>query len=189
MPKQLVLLTAALLTLGASICALADPPSQAPAHGWRKKHDPAYVGYTGTKWDRDFEISTGHCNREEIGAVIGGVVGGVVGSRSTSPENRAVATIIGAAAGAFIGSQIGRQLDDADRGCFGHALEIGKSGQRVSWLNPATGVSYVVTPGTGQKQDGRPCRSFVLAATQGGKKDERRGTACQSDVGVWNILD
>jgi len=33
--------------------ALADPPDHAPAHGWRKKHDPAYVGYTGREWERD----------------------------------------------------------------------------------------------------------------------------------------
>ena len=29
--------------------AYADPPPWAPAHGWRKKHDPNYVGYTGKK--------------------------------------------------------------------------------------------------------------------------------------------
>ena len=27
--------------------AFADPPAHAPAHGWRKKNDPDYVGYTG----------------------------------------------------------------------------------------------------------------------------------------------
>ena len=29
---------------------LAQPPAHAPAHGWRKKNDPHYVGYTGYKW-------------------------------------------------------------------------------------------------------------------------------------------
>ena len=39
--------------------AFADPPAHAPAHGWRKKHDPYYVGYTGVSWERDYEISSG----------------------------------------------------------------------------------------------------------------------------------
>ena len=26
---------------------LASPPDWAPAHGWRKKNDPAYAGYSG----------------------------------------------------------------------------------------------------------------------------------------------
>ncbi len=80
MRKQTLLTIAALLAAMLGDAAFADPPSQAPAHGWRKKHDPEYVGYTGTKWARDYDISSGRCNREEIGAVLGGVVGGVVGS-------------------------------------------------------------------------------------------------------------
>ena len=75
----LVLLVSALATVW-SLAALADPPAHAPAHGWRKKHDPYYVGYTGTQWERDYDVTSGRCNREEIGAVLGGVAGGVVGS-------------------------------------------------------------------------------------------------------------
>ncbi|TCJ18142.1 hypothetical protein EZJ19_02570, partial [Parasulfuritortus cantonensis] len=59
----------------------ADPPGQAPAHGWRKKHDPYYMGYTGRKWDDDYGITLGRCNRDAVGAVLGGVVGGAIGSR------------------------------------------------------------------------------------------------------------
>ena len=116
--------------------ARAEPPSHAPAHGWRKKNDPTYVGYTGTKWERDYQIASGSCNREEIGAVVGGVIGGVIGAQNSSAENRTVAVIIGAAAGALLGSRIGRALDDADRGCFGHVLEIGAAGRPVKWSNP-----------------------------------------------------
>ena len=46
--------------------AFADPPAHAPANGWRKKHDPNYTGYAGTQWETDYEISTGHCNREAM---------------------------------------------------------------------------------------------------------------------------
>jgi surface antigen len=189
MRKQFSLLISGLIAVLLASVSLADPPAHAPAHGWRKKHDPAYVGYTGTSWERDYDISSGHCNREEIGAVLGGVVGGVVGSRVGSDGNRTVATIIGVAAGALIGSRIGRELDESDRGCFGHALEIGEPGRRVTWSNPNTGVSYSLLPGKGTKTANGGCRSFELLATRGGKKEKRNGTACQDAVGAWRIRD
>ena len=189
MLKRSQLIVAALMAALLGDLAFADPPSQAPAHGWRKKHDPEYVGYTGTKWERDYDISSGHCNREEIGAVLGGVVGGVAGSQVGSEEHRTVATILGAAAGALIGARIGRELDESDRGCVGHALEIGQAGKRVTWSNPATGVNYTLVPGTGDKAGGKSCRPFVLTATVGGKKQEHRGTACQAGVGEWKVRD
>ena len=45
--------------------ALATPPSWAPAHGWRKKNDPAYAGYSGRSWNDDFGVQSGRCNRED----------------------------------------------------------------------------------------------------------------------------
>ena len=102
MRKQISLLISAIAAVFLASVAWSEPPAHAPAHGWRKKHDPAYVGYTGTQWERDYDIGSGHCNREEIGAVLGGVVGGVVGAKS-SEENRTVAIILGTAAGALIG--------------------------------------------------------------------------------------
>lgn len=167
----------------------ADPPAQAPAHGWRKKHDPAYVGYTGTKWERDYEVASGSCNREAIGAVVGGVIGGAVAGHNSSAENRTVAVIIGAAAGALIGSRIGRALDDADRGCFGHVLEIGAAGRPVKWTNSSTGVRYNLVPGAGKDLKGKPCRQFSLTATRGKTTEKRQGTACQTGVGVWSLAD
>jgi hypothetical protein len=56
--------------------ALADPPPHAPAHGWRKKNDPNYVGYSGVRYEHDFGIVSGRCNRQEIATVVGGAVGG-----------------------------------------------------------------------------------------------------------------
>jgi len=169
--------------------ARAEPPAHAPAHGWRKKNDPTYVGYTGTKWERDYQVASGSCNREEIGAVIGGVIGGVVGAKNSSPENRTVAVIIGAAAGALIGSRIGRALDDADRGCFGHVLEIGVAGKPVKWSNSSTGVSYTLVPGGGKEVKGKSCRQYSLTATRGKVTENRQGMACQTAVGVWSLAD
>ena len=167
--------------------ALAAPPDHAPAHGWRKKNDPYYIGYTGHRWDRDFGIRSGRCNREEIGTVIGGVIGGVVGSEIADRDDRAVATIIGAAVGALIGNRVGRQLDEGDKRCFGHALEVGEAGQAVSWTNDSTKVRYEMTPGQAMDQIGDGCRGFGLRATSGERFSFRNGVACPTDDGVWRI--
>lgn len=169
--------------------AVADPPAHAPAHGWRKKHDPYYVGYSGRHWDHDYGILSGRCNRETIATVLGGVVGAVVGSRTSTEENRTVATIAGAVVGAVIGKWIGRELDDADRACVGHSLEVGASGQRIAWSNETTGVRYEIVPGDGRKDSGDGCREFTLSAVAGEKRSSQRGVACQSQAGVWEIVD
>jgi surface antigen len=182
-----VAMLACLLLASWTMQVFADPPAHAPAKGWRKKHDPEYVGYTGTKWQRDYDISSGRCNRQEIGAVLGAATGGLIGSR-VGEENRTVATIIGAAIGALIGSKIGGALDDADRGCFGHALEMSPPGKRVSWDNPTTGVHYEMLPREGRKIDARTCRDFTLIATRGAHKSSEQGLACQARAGVWELV-
>ena len=157
-----------LLAVAWSAPTLGDPPDHAPAHGWRNKHhdddehhykhrdddEHYYVGYTGVRYDNDYEISSGRCNRQAMATAVGGVVGGVLASQVAKPENRTVATLIGAAAGALIGHKIGHELDEADRGCFGHALEIGAVGQRVVWTNESTHVRYELSPGRDRNHDG-----------------------------------
>jgi surface antigen len=159
----------------------ADPPAHAPAHGWRRHHDADYVGYTGEHWDNDYEIASGGCNREAIGAVIGGVAGGVVASHV---GDRPVATLIGAVAGALIGAKIGHDIDEADRGCFGHALEIGEPGHRVVWTNESTRVRYELSPGAAQ---GEGCRAFTLVTVAAGQRGTRTGVACRSASAEWQI--
>ena len=164
--------------------ALAQPPAHAPAHGWRKKNDPYYVGYTGRHWERDFDISSGNCNRQEIATVVGAIAGGVIANR-VADEHRTVATIVGAIAGAAIGNRIGRELDEADRGCVGHTLEIAQPGQRVSWRNEPAGVRYELSPGAGSTRNGTPCREYTLVTRQGRQRSSQTGIACQSQPGVW----
>lgn len=172
-----------------SASAFAAPPAHAPAHGWRKQHDPYYVGYTGRHWEHDYGVLSGRCNREAVATVLGGVVGGVIGSRVSERENRTVATIIGAAAGALIGNRIGRELDEADRSCLGHALEVGRSGQAVVWTNEATRVRYEMAPGADRQRDGAACRAFTLLAIAGEKQSSRSGVACQSEPGLWKVVE
>src|SRR5262245_20788082 len=168
-----------------AVPALADPPSHAPAHGWRKKHDPYYVGYTGREWEHDYGIIEGECNRDAIGAVIGGVVGGAVGSQVGDGSGRVVAIVVGTVIGAAIGREIGEELDDRDRACIGHALELAKDGQSVHWLNENDGLSYVVTP---IAVDGdSTCRVFDLVISGANGKETQRGHACRTSDGTWQM--
>jgi surface antigen len=177
------------LALAASwaVSVIAQPPAHAPAHGWRKKQQSQYVGYSGGYWEHDYGIVSGRCNREAIGTVVGGVVGGVIASR-VADENRTVATIIGAAAGALLGNRIGHRLDEKDRSCFGHALEIGEAGRPVMWTNESTGVRYELSPGADRDRDGAACREFRIVAVEGRHRSSRRGLACQSARGVWEVV-
>ena len=167
--------------------AFAQPPAHAPAHGWRKKNDPHYVGYTGQQWERDFDISSGRCNRQEIATVVGAIAGGVIANR-VADEHRTVATIVGVIAGAAIGNRIGRELDEADRGCLGHALEIAEPGQRVTWTNDTAKLRYELSPGAGSIRNGASCREYTLTTVSGRQRSAQTGVACRSQAGVWQTV-
>ncbi len=166
----------------------ADPPSWAPAHGWRKKHDPNYVGYQGRQWKDDYGVIEGRCNAEAVGAVAGATLGGMIGSRVAKPEDRAVAVVIGVVLGAVVGSEIGKRVEDVDRACVGHTLELAKGKQPVRWVNPQTGLSYVVTPLRDYSDGGVPCREFTAKVTGNGKSSVVKDRACRTGDGTWKIV-
>jgi surface antigen len=186
-------LSAALALVSLSLVAVpspAQPPDHAKAHGWRKKNDPNYVGYTGKKWEKDYGIVQGRCDTREVGkvvgAVAGGALGGVIGSRvSKNEETRPVAIIAGTVIGAVIGAKIGQRFDDADRACMGHALELAGERKTVAWTNEATGVSYKLTPTRNFKQGKESCREFTTALEAGRKADQMKGVACRRGNGEW----
>jgi len=182
-----ILARAVLVLLIALPCiALAAPPAWAPAHGWRKKHDPAYAGYSGRGWDDDFGVRSGRCDRAEIGAVLGGVAGGVIGAEAGKGDTRAVAIVVGTVIGAAIGAEIGRRMDKTDRSCVGHSLELAAPGQTVAWANANTGVSYKLTPS--EKSAGTSgCRKFRLVATGNFGLSEGRTVACPAADGTWTL--
>jgi len=173
-----------------SLPAVADPPPHAPAHGWRAKQNgqKAHVGHAGYEWEFDYGVQSGSCDRRAIGTALGGITGAVIANRVADSENRTVAMLIGAAAGAFIGNRIGRNFDKADEACLGHALELGKTGQPVGWTNEDTGVSYQVVPGADRDRDGSACREFNFTAVSGSDKSTRQGLACESERGVWQVV-
>jgi surface antigen len=176
-----VLLSLALLPVPSP----AEPPPWAPAHGWRKKNDPNYVGYTGRKWEKDYGVLEGRCNTAAVGAVIGGVVGGAVGSRVSSRQDRPVAIVLGTVIGAVVGHTIGKELEDSDRACMGHALELAGEKKTVAWTNRGTGVTYRLTPTGSFTDGGTPCRRFTAQLASGKKKDRVKGAACRQGDGEW----
>lgn len=180
-----VLLSALLCLALVAPSAPAEPPPHAKAHGWRKKNDPDYVGYTGKKWPKDYGVLQGRCNTAAVGAVLGGVVGGAVGSRASGNEDRPVAIILGTVIGAVVGHAIGRELDEADRACMGHALELAGERKTVAWTNQATGVAYRLTPGAAFTERGATCRRFSALLTAGKKRDSVKGAACRQGGGEW----
>jgi surface antigen len=161
---------------------LADPPPWAPAHGWRRKHDPFYVGYAGRQWSDDYGVISGRCNTDMVLTAIGAAAGGTIGNRTASDENRAVATIVGAIVGGVIGNAIGERIDAKDRACTGHALELARVGQKVRWDNPETGVSYTVRP-TRDLAD--HCREFEFRAQGRSASAPVKLKGCARPGGEW----
>ena len=186
--KSFLTLAVTALLLPAAPSVYADPPPWAPAHGWRKKHDPYYEGYSGTHWECDYGIINGKCNRAAIGTVLGGAVGGAIGSRVGEDGNRGVAVILGTVLGAVIGNRIGKALDDSDRACIGHALELAADRRTVSWTGDE-GINYMVTPISSYERSGQKCREYRLRANGANINEDRREHACLVSEGRWEVVD
>jgi surface antigen len=171
--------TMALAAMVASTLALADPPSHAPAYGYHKNppKPKQYKAKSGVVYVNDYGISSGRCNRDEIGAVIGGVTGAVIGSQVASRENQVVGMVIGGALGAVLGHAIGDSMDDRDRACMGHALELGRPGVPVVWRDGAH--LYQFTP---HSDAANGCRYATIVVD--GRKP-REVLACPSGRGNW----
>jgi surface antigen len=167
---------------------LADPPAQAPAHGWRKKNDPYYVGYTGRQWSDDYGIRSGRCDRDRAGAALGAVVGGAIGAAVSGDDDRLIAILAGATIGAVIGHEIGDEMDDNDRACFGHSLELLEDGHRVVWNGAKPGMLYTLAPDRRFERDGRVCREFSLQREVNGRRVSKQASACRYGEGDWRMI-
>jgi surface antigen len=176
---------AACVALALSAPVLAEPPPHAKAHGWRKKNDPAYAGFRGKTWERDYGVvSLGRCNTDAVLGVAGAAIGGIIGAQvaEDSGTDRAIAVIVGSAIGAVVGAKIGRQIDRTDQACIGHALELAGAGKTVRWDNG--GVAYELTP---TRDIGTSCREFKLNATRGDLREATTRIACTSGNGAWEL--
>lgn len=181
----------AVLAITLAVPASAQPPAHAPAHGFRakQKNQSGFTGRAGIQWEQDFGIQSGNCDRRAIATALGGITGALIANRVADDDNKTVATLIGAAAGALIGNRIGRNIDKADEACIGHALDLGDAGQPVRWTNEETGVNYQVVPGADRSRNGSTCREFTFTAVSESDRSTRQGLGCESEPGVWQIVE
>ncbi len=170
--------------------ARADPPSHAPAHGWRAKHDPYYVGYTGYRWHDDYGVRDGRCDRDRVGTVLGAVAGGAIGAAVADGDgdDRLIAILAGATIGAIVGHEIGEEMDENDRACFGHSLELLEDGHRVHWDGGRPGLRYTMTPDDRFERDDRVCRGIKLVRELDGRSVTKYGSACRYGDGDWRMI-
>jgi len=128
------------------------------------------------------------CNRELLGSLIGGATGGLVGSRVGQGDGKLAATAAGTLAGVLIGGSIGRSLDQADRACIGHALDLADPGDTIVWDGPRQDQRYSVTPRDSYRTgSGAPCRDFETTVIIGGRMERAVGTACRQPDGQWQV--
>jgi surface antigen len=182
------LVAAIVAGLAMPAAVMADPPSHAPAHGWRKKNDPYYVGSTGRQWSDDYGVGGGRCARDRAGAALGAVVGGAIGAAVSDGDDRLIAILAGATIGAVIGHEIGDKMDDKDRACFGHSLELLEDGHKVVWDGAKSGMTYTLTPDRRFERDGRVCRHFTLLREVDGRRVSKQGNACRYGEGDWRMI-
>ena len=143
------------------------------------------MGCTGRKREQDYGVVEGRCDTDKVGAVLGGVAGGVIGSKVGSSDNRQVAIVVGTVIGAVIGAKVGRTLDESDRACMGHALELAGERKTVVWTNAGTGVRYELTPTRNLGDRKNPCREFTTKVSSGKRADVVKGVACRQGAGDW----
>lgn len=183
-----------------SSAAFADPPSHAPAHGWRQKNDPTYADYTGKQapkfngisqgWQSDYGVLSGMCQTQEISQAAGAVVGASIGSQIGQGNEQVVATIIGAAVGGWLAGQAAKEFGSIDKACFAQALELGKPGTPVAWSNPI--YQYQVTPWNQFNFQGKTCRDVDIYSKSfhtTERAQNQRLKACLVAPGKWEIIN
>jgi hypothetical protein len=161
-----------------------------------------YTGYGGTRWSTDYGIGAGRCDRDAM--VVAQSAGGqtLVQRHEENLRNRSVG-VIGATQGSglLLSTRLGGRLDERDRRCLGHVLELGSAGQQVGWTNGTTRQAYAVAvteyappgsiPSASRPGAKERCRVLLLTTTGIGGGGARPSTetlvACQANPGVWSI--
>lgn len=90
------------------------------------------------------------------------------------------------------GSEFSDMLDTAERQALmetlQYALENNANGLESAWVNPETGHSGAVVPINGYaNEEGLPCRDFNSTIRIGSDEEQRYGTACRQQDGIWAI--
>lgn len=144
-----------------------------------------YRGYGGDDWSNDYGVvRRGRCDTDSGLTVFGAIAGGIIGNSTATPANRGVATVFGAIAGGIIGNAIGSAIDEGDRACIGHSLELVPIGRPVRWRNPHSRIGWLMTP---VRDVSRSCREFDLVREYGGRYGHERVVACRRERGDWEF--
>src|ERR1700722_15681187 len=127
-----------------------------PAQAWCAD----FRGYSGTHWQSDFDVRSGHCDRKRITeSPRRSDAMASLGQRQALNRNAAV--LIGAKVPDLLPSNLGVELDEGDRACIGEVLELGASGVWVVWEKAATGIHYKMRPDSGRDGIAGPAAAFV----------------------------
>jgi surface antigen len=179
--------------------AFADPPSWAPANGYRHHHER---DDEDDHEDEDraprhevvempaYGIDRGTCDRELLGQVLGGAAGAAVGSTIGQGNGNTAAIIGGTIIGIIVGGNIGRSMDAVDQGCVGQILEHAPNGRKVAWDDGDGGARYQVTPDKPFRDNrGRNCRSYLTESVIDGRSRKTHNTACRESNGAWQMVN
>jgi len=131
-------------------------------------------------------------NKQMIGGASGAVLGGLLGSQIGKGNGQLVGVGVGALLGTFLGSEIGASLDKADLAYAQQAADRAYTapvGQSISWNNPDSGHSGVITPTREgvSNTTGRTCREYTQTIYVGGKQQTAVGQACKNADGTWTV--
>jgi surface antigen len=94
--------------------------------------------------------------------------------------------------GGLAAGELGAGLDERDRKLAAdaeyRALEFGRLGVPVTWLNKKSGHHGEVVPGAGYRINTSSCRDYTHAIYDDGPPKNGRGTACRQDDGSWKPI-
>jgi hypothetical protein len=159
------------------------------------------IGYGGQRWQTDYGVRAGRCDRDTILIQSTGQRD-LVAEHEQHVKNRTVGIIGGNQSGILLSTRgagrYGSRFDAADRACLGHVLELGSVGREVSWVNAGSRLAHVVAleAGTVEASTGAsrcrvlllasvPARGWSRAGAGNALKNAERLIACQSSPGVW----
>ena len=187
---------AVLFALGPlSDAAKADPPSWAPAHGYRDKHGEAPPPpVENTRIPLPPGLEGGHCypdrlSGKTVGIIVGATLGAAIGGKVAGKEDRMLGTAVGAVIGALIGKHVGEALSEDSRKCIGETLEYAGDHQTIAWHDPDMKLNYSLTPtARSVDADGKACRSYVIEASDGATSKTADGKACRYSESSWQIV-
>lgn len=176
---------------GAGLLAAGPAWSQAQA---------GLVGFSGQRWSTDYGVRSGRCDSERIVVTGSDARRDLVAEHDEHLRNRTVGIIGARSSGLLLSTRTPRTvgaLDERDRACIGHVLELGTVGRDVRWSNATSRLGYVATLRDEPLPAGQTrCRVLLLttlpaaapgAAPLTARRNVERLVACETGGGAWSF--